>query len=71
MEQISGNEESLNFDSSVDILASGIETKAWNVVICQSFIFSFFVFAKKKIEKLFRNKLSFWRSNDNSSYIQM
>jgi hypothetical protein len=32
MEQISGNEESLNFESSVDILASGIETKAWNVV---------------------------------------
>ena len=51
MEQISGNEESLNFDSSVDILASGIETKAWNVVICQSFIFSFFVFAKKKNRK--------------------
>ena len=35
MENISGNEESVKFDSSFDILASGIETnvlKAWKVV---------------------------------------
>jgi hypothetical protein len=36
MENVSGNEKSVTFDSSFDILASGIETnvlKAWNVVI--------------------------------------
>jgi hypothetical protein len=35
MENTSGNEESVKFDSSFDILASGIETnvlKAWKVV---------------------------------------
>ena len=35
MENISGNEESVKFDSSFDILASGIDThvlKAWKVV---------------------------------------
>jgi hypothetical protein len=35
MENISGNEESVKFDSSFDILVSGIETnllEAWNVV---------------------------------------
>jgi hypothetical protein len=35
MENISGNEESVKFDSSFDILASRIETnvlKAWKVV---------------------------------------
>jgi hypothetical protein len=32
MENISGNEESVKFYSSFDVLASGIETKAWRVV---------------------------------------
>ena len=35
MENISGNEKSITFDRSFDILASGIETnvlKAWKVV---------------------------------------
>jgi len=27
------------------------------------------LYLQNKIEKRFRNKLSFWRSNDNSSYI--
>ena len=29
------------------------------------------LYLPKSIEKRFRNKLSFWRSNDNSSYIHM
>ena len=40
MENISDNEESVKFDSSFDILASGIETnvlKAWKVVTMSEF----------------------------------
>ena len=40
MENISGNEESVKFDSSFDILASEIETnvlKAWKVVTMSDF----------------------------------
>ena len=87
MENISGNEESVKFDSSFDILASGIETnvlKAWKVVTMSELYSRFHqllreegieasnyksLYLQNKIEKRFRNKLSFWRSNDNSSYM--
>jgi hypothetical protein len=29
------------------------------------------LYLQNKIEKRLKNKLTFWRSNDNSSYIQM